>query len=510
VLFFAVKKPSFNQLADSLKSVRFQSAKIKGENLPELFGLFILVFSLSLTAFFIPANTIQDYDDLSYHLPIIYDFSDDGKKTFFAEPHNIYEYRSNQFPLLLESFTGVTNYFLGSVFFKFVPFFSLILSLFLIFFLSRLIGFKEHFSVMLFALAPSVLVFTRYFYTDIFLSMLFLGCVFFILNYLKTQQKYFIFVSGFLAGLMFLTKFTGVVFFIGLLLFLFYKKKFRESVLFSLIFVLVAFVFVSSHFGIPIQQITVGDYGKIASNPFIEIPSKAFDVAKILIDRFAEAYYIPFIPFLFLLALFWRTKNEMNLLVLFFISLIFFLFVNIVVNAEPTSTGFPRYFFPLYALLCVFSGIQLKKMAFFKDKRIFLFVSILFVLLMFLISIFVLSILVPESKTVHYSRIGGEIPNNSDVSVWFVNGAALKSRIDKAVLYDYSWQADFSGEPCVFLQSQEINYIVYFHIDKDATYLGEFGSKLRESLLKGECSELISESKGSLNSATFGVISYPK
>jgi len=504
VIFFVVKKPKFETVLISIKKIKFGSLPIQRENLLNLFILFILILIFSLMAFSIPLNKIIAYDDASYHLPIILNIADDGQKTFFSETHNIYQVRSNQFPLLFESFTGATKFLLKNDFFWLISFFSLILSLFLIYFISKETGQNQIFSSILYAFSPLVILFSRYFYVDTFLSMFFLGAVFFVLKYVKDNNLLFVLVAGFLSGLMFLTKFTGGIFFAGLFLFLLYKKKFKALVFFALIFVLVSLVFVVSHLGVPVEQASVGSYGSFSSNPFFQIPLNIFRVAEVFFIFFSNNFFIFFIPLLFVLGLFWE-KKKTDFSVLFFISLILFLGIIFVNQAYPTTSGFPRYFLPVYSLLCIFSGIQFKKIVLLKDKRISVFASSLFVLFMLFTSVSILSefSVVPSANVLPSEA--NKIENSFDTKVWFINGAALVINLDKATCFDYSWKTDFSGEPCDFLKKHKINYIVHFHIDK-LPDLGDFGIQLKESLDKNECSEVISVSRGSLNSATYRII----
>ncbi|MFH1663512.1 MAG: glycosyltransferase family 39 protein, partial [archaeon] len=493
VLFFVVKKPTFSGILNSIKKIKLNSVKIQRKNLPDLFILFVLVFSLSLTAFFIPINKALVHDDETYHFPIITDFADDGKKTFFSETTNIYEVRSNEFPLLFESFAGVTKFFLEDDFFWFVSFFSLILSLFLIFFISKLAGYSEFFSAALYGLTPLVLAFVRYFTVETFISMFFLGAVFFVLKYFEDNTDFFVLIAGFLSGLMFLTKFTGAIFFVGLFLFLLYKRKFKAAVFFGLLFILVSLTFVVFHFGVPVEQVSVGSYGGFAGN-LMQMPSNILKLFEVFFWFFSNNWYIFFIPLLFLIGLFWRKKEEKTFSVLFFISFLFFIFFITINNVSSSMTGLPRYFLPVYSLLCIFSGTQLKKIVLLKNKLFLILSYLIFILLILLTVISVIEIFLVESNQTHnYSYIEG-IDDAEGVSVWFVDGGALKTRFNKATLYDYSWQTDFSGNPCDFLKKNKIDYVVYFHFPVESSYtvyLGNFKGKLRKSLLNGECDELV-------------------
>ncbi|MBU2475972.1 glycosyltransferase family 39 protein, partial [Candidatus Micrarchaeota archaeon] len=513
LLFFLIKRNSFIQLFSGIKEFKLNKAKLDASKVPELVSLFILVFVLFFAGFSIPLNKIVNYDDSSYHLPIIYDIAEDGKKTFFSETHNIYQVRSNQFPLLFESFVGTTKFFLGSIFFWWVSFFSLILSLFLIYFIGKEIGYNELYSLVIYGLTPFVLVFSGYFGVENFLSLFFLASVFFVLKYVKGDNLFFLGVAGFCSGLMFLTKFTGGIFFVGLLLFLLFKKKFKPALFFTLIFVLVSSIFFVMHFTVPIGQESVGGYGELAKENFTEkILVNAFFAAERLFSYFASNFYIFFVPILFFFGLFWRKNNEKNFIFLLLISGFSLLSVTLVSNATPTYSGFPRYFWPVYSLLCIFSGIQLKKISCLQDKRISVFFGVLFVLIMLSVSIPLIQHFGPKHKQNTSTYVGKGIENDSNITVWFLNNASLHVRLDKVVAYDFAWRTDFFGDPCEFLQKHDIDYVVYYKIDNDSDnlagspdYLGDFGLKLREDLLNGKCSELISKSDPLNNASTFKI-----
>ncbi len=412
IVFFVLKKPNFKRVFYSIKEIKLPSKTVKKENLFELTGIFILVFCFSLIVFFIYAGQPYSFDDSAYHLPIINDFADDGEKTFFVEPKNVYELRSNQFPLLFESFAGVSKFFIGGNLFHFISFFSFVLSLFLVYLISKLTGYNEFFSLVIFGLTQSVLILTRYFSAETFLPLLFLGAVFFVLKFIKTEKLFFIFVSGFLAGLMFLSKFTGFIFFAGLFLFLLYKRKFKESVLFALIFVLISSVFFVSHLNVSFNENTMGAYGKIVAENIWDKPSlNFFKITEILFYFFSNNYYFFLIPLLFVLGFFGLKEKELDFFVLMNITFVLFLFVNVVNQMVPTYTGFPRYFLPIYSLLCIFAGIQLKKAFFFRNKLIKVLLGLIFIFLILFSSFFILGVFNHQAgKTVFYSD--KLIPNN--------------------------------------------------------------------------------------------------
>jgi hypothetical protein len=246
---------------------------------------------------------------------------------------------------------------------------------------------------------------------------------------------------------------------------------------------------------VPFQKTGIGDYGKISGNLFSQVFLNFFVLSEIFFYLFSNNVYVFFLPFLFVAGLFWIKKSEKDFSVLFFVSFILFLFVTLISKASPTFTGFPRYFIPIYSLFCIFSGIQLKKIVLFRDKRIAVFCVTLFVLFMLFNLFLVLSVLYNEpnfSSGASYLKL---IEDDSNTTVWFVDGGALKLRFKKATLYDFAWKADFSGSPCDFLRENEIDYVVYFHfpLEKEySSYLGDFKTKLRQSLLEGKCSRKIS------------------
>ena len=516
--FFLIKKPKINRIFDSVKKVKLNISPIKREKVFELLLLFLLVFSLSLSAFFIPISNVISADDSIYHLPIINDISENGQKTFFYETHNIYQVMSNQFPLLFESFAGATKFLLNLNLnlLRFVPFFALVLSLFLIYFISRQVGYNEFYSVTLYGLTFIVLNFSRYFGTESFLSLFFLGAVFFVLKYIKNGELFFLGVAGFCSGLMFLTKFTGGIFFVGLLLFFLYKRKFRASFLFGLVFVLVSLIFFVSHFGVPFSLVSVGSYGKLVSENLLTTTFlNVFGVIETFFWGFSNNQYVFFLPLIFFFGLFWKKNRKTVFFELFLISLFLFLFVVFINSTYPTHTGFPRYFLPIYSLLCIFCGIQLKQIITVLKGKSRHFFEIIFILAILFLSINILDNLYLETKSLNYNYHGKGIPNKSNLTVWFVNGFSWILKLDNAKVYDKVWKTDFSGGPCEFLRKNKIDYVVYYNIDHNpdamkgyyTNNLGEFGLNLRESLFNSECTELFSRVPGwTNNSATFKVI----
>jgi len=283
------------------------------------------------------------------------------------------------------------------------------------------------------------------------------------------------------------------------LLFLLYKRKFKASVLFGLIFVLISLVFVVSHLTVPVEQNSVGGYGEISANILTQVFSNSIKMGDVFLQFFSinsSVAYIFFVPLLCFLGLFWITKKEKNFLKLLIISAVLFLFVNSVISARPTFTGITRYFIPIYSLLCIFAGIQLKKISLLNNKLISIFSGVLFISLILFISIFSLTIFNEElnsKKSFSYSK---GIEDDSELVIWFVDGGALSSGFSKSTLYDYSWETDFSGNPCQFLKNNSIDYVVYFHFpieDLYTNYLGDFGPKLRQSLLDDNCSVKVSK-----------------
>ncbi len=504
-LFVFLKKPDFNKTLISLKEIRLEKKRIELTNIPAMLIVFLLVIVFSFTVFSTWNFKFINYDDSSYHLPIVFDIADDGKKTFFLETKNIYEVRSNQFPLLFESFAGSVKLFIGSNFHWLSSFYALLISLFFIFLLSRLLGYNEVFSAAFYGLTPVVLVFSTYFGVESFLSMFFLASVFFALKFIQSENILFVLLSGFSLGLMFLTKFTGIIFFVPVLLFFLFKKKYKQTAVFFIVFFLISLVFFVSHLNVPIEKEGVGDYGKFASgNLFEKISANIIKLSEILFHYFRFNFYLFFIPFLFVLGILWFKQKEKELAFLLFSCLILFLLITFFNKALPTYSGFPRYFLPVYSLMCVFAGMQLKKIM-LKDKKTALFFGFLFIFLLAFSSVTILSHFSGGFSSAPANYSGKGIDNIEGIKVWFVNGAALQIRLDKAELYDYVWKADFSGNPCEFLRKNEIDYVVFFHVDVDPPELGDFGKNLRQSLFNGDCSEVFHSIDNSVNSVTFKI-----
>ena len=142
----------------------------------------------------------------------------------------------------------------------------------------------------------------------------------------------------------------------------------------------------------------------------------------------------------------------------------------------------------------------MKNIILLKSKILSLFLNSLFIILILLISISILThfaadAMVTKGTPNSFKGIKG-IEDKNKVIVWFVDGGALSSRFDNAILYDYTWNVSFEGNPCTFLKKNKVNYIVYFHFyieEGYSKYLGDFRSILRDSLVNEECSELVSK-----------------
>lgn len=477
-----------------LRDTKIKKRRIKKENLIEVIGLFLLTLIIVFTCFFVYLNNLVIADEASFHLPTINDYAEDGEKTFYENPKNLYEVMSNQFPLLFESFTGINKILIKERAWKLFPLLPLIISIGLIYLVGRENGKKNSFSLLIYSLSPIVIILSWSFYVELFLVMIFLGAVYFLLKYIESVNKRHLIIASFLMGLLILTKLSGIIFVMGLLFFLLYKRKPKQAVISVCILFLVLITYTSYLIENPTDKSGLGDYGKISEDLLVRTPKNFLRLGELFYWFFSSQAYFPLIPFLFLLSFFWIEKKERNILELTLICLVFFIFFTVISASYPTKSGFHRYFIPLYALICVISGNQIKKM-WEKNKRLFFIVGCLSLSIM----VYTSALLVLDMNNILLSEGKGEpklysfIPNDSNVNVWYINGAAKIHGLEKTISYDFISFEKFDSTPCEFLKEKKINRMVYYHNDELPRTIANkvFGKKLKESLDKNECSELI-------------------
>ncbi len=418
-------------------------------------SIFILFFSLDL-----------HFDSLSYHLPLINEFSINGKMPFYQEQLNGFKVIANTYPLLFESITGLTRMF--SIFmWKSIPAFIFLFTLFIIYLLTNLEDKKNNwFASIFFGLSSAVFFLSHSFLSDLFLTMNFLISFYFIQLYFRKQQRAFFVLSVFFAVSMILTKFIGLVFLLILLVFVLLKSKKLKEVLmyFSLVVVFSSFFFISK-----ISSL-LWLYSKYSSIPSQSAPliNLFFIVLNKLLIAFTSLYFIPVIVF-FILAFFSKNLRKNALFLAFFISIFFIILSFGKVNEFVFGSTY-RYFLPLYALICVLAGKYFSSIIF--EKTVYSNIAKLVFVLGLFYSVIVISPnaidLLNNSESIYsnsYVKALHEfIPNNFSSKVFFANVYnPILLGLENTFILDFFSFDGFPSGSCEFLYNQKVNRIVFFN-----------------------------------------------
>lgn len=475
-------------------NINLKENKKRNEKILEDISLFLLVILIVLLAVFHLYTPGTRWDEYSYHLPMINQYSVNGKAETFNEVDNGYMELSNNFPSLFHAFLGLNKRIIESGLWKNYLTIFFILTLGVIYLISKEIGTDNFYGFTIFGLSSFVIMCARSFYVEIFFTMLFLSGILFLLFFLRKKNKQSLILSAFLFGLLIITKYYGIIFIIIITIYLINKIKKEQLFIFLIIIFLVPSLFFISHLSFFSPDLGLGDYGR----PSFQLPHLINNTSLVLSYLFEYFISLRFFPLavLSLLGIFLLKKppqKQFIRLALFII--IGFVFLNFFLESTPTFRGFTRYLIPLFAMLCIISGSFIKMfLSKLKNNKVKLFSMLLILTLIFFSSYHLIGSSATFLMVIKYYNVGAiqlltqNIPNEESSHILFVGANAFVYRFDKAKIYDYHSKKFNEDNVCSVLKENKINYIVKFEIENDSKFKNKkFDENLNNSVKEGYC-----------------------
>ena len=460
LLFFLNKKK--NSFKNELKNI-FKSKIVNHKVSSLLFILIFVIFVIGMLYLFLVP--IQTWDDLSYHVPLINDFGENGQFKTYNAPKNIFEIRANRFPKLFESTIGVMKLISEFDYWRIIPMIILLLTGYIIFIILKEVGRPTLWGPLLFISTRQILYFAISYYVDIYLSMIILTSIYFLIKYLKKNSLDMLLLMGFFLGLGILTKFTGIIFFCLIVCFLLYKT---QDLFATIKMSLVTSITCAFYILLQIANLTVdnrlgiGTYGKVIGSRLLEVFSTNFIQIITIFWYFNLSHVFSSVVFLFALAFIFQKNQNKNMREILLFVFVGFILITCFFEAKPTFTGFPRYFFPIYGLLCIAAALFFEKLSETKIKSVARAIIIASVIM----GMFTYSSIVTNEISKHSFgqqetfAINNYIPNHEGVTVFFTTAEPLILGLENTTVKDFSAYSNFPENVCEFLKKEKINYIV--------------------------------------------------
>lgn len=475
-------------------------------------GLLFLVFIIIFSIYFLLRFDDLQFDSLSYHLPFIYDFASDGTFSHFESPINNFQLRSNYYPKLFESFTGLLLHF-STIIFKLFPIVPFVLALLFIWNISRQLHSKPSiFPVLFFAGGYLVLLQAISYYVDVFLSALLLGAVYVLLRHRQNMSGPNLECAFFLLGCMLATKLTSFVIVFAVLAWIAWNdfpsirsKFFSLSTLlllgggfFPIFFVFNYFTGNISSFGL-----AAGNAALLSAESFWEQLLSNSHAVGVVILFFSLFGYFPLVLFpTFIAAL----RHRATLILQYFRGLTIFgiaIFACYILftASNARSDTFPRFILPFIGLISIHAGLQWQRWVdyFAQNSSSFALIvrrALVFcMVLMLLVAFFQFVLLLLQREAEHpvlLNIIYEKIPNDTNVVIYFGNTPnSIGFGFENTTIFDYSSFLSTEKEGCDFLQKKGVTHLVIFNPDILRKELGEFNRHVFEDAAAGKCGKFL-------------------
>lgn len=471
--------------------------------------LFLLFFIFIILGIYIAATPVHAFDDFVYHVPLINDFSQDGKFERYSQPKIDLELRANRYPLLFETILGVAKFSSGVEYWRILPVIFLVLAAYLIFLISKELGHANLLGPFLFVSSLHVFQNSTTYSLDIFMSLVLLTAIYFLILNLKNNNNANLFFAGFFMGLGILTKLTGIIFFALIIIFLIIKKNKMQSVIkmaFAVFLTIsiyataqVAYYGVDANMGVGAWSTIAGDFFGTFTRNFSEIFVVLFDF--IVIFEFSIIALV-----FFALSMAKNRKEDisfLNQLALFLLLGLIFAFS--LTQYLPSYSDIPRFLFPVYALICTSAGFFTAILGNEKIRKI-LEIAVIIIAITALYETACLQMqyaggIIYGKTDAGYSSL---LPNESGTKIFFPTSSALVLGLEETELADITTYKKIDLGVCDFLKKEKINYVVIHWIGNWEYELRKFGSpnfdfvkELVEEVDTGECTKIIKGDKSS-------------
>jgi 4-amino-4-deoxy-L-arabinose transferase-like glycosyltransferase len=475
-----------------------------------LIGALMVILILTLNISIQYQDT--EFDALSYHLPFIQDFIDNGKESFFPAPENNYQYRANFYPKLFEAMAGGFGIVSPSLL-PIIPWITYVLCIVLLAVLSKSIGLDSLWASAFFGLSTLVVWQAHTAYLDLFLTALTIGCAIILLRLRKSSNHAEWSTIGLLSGAMLATKGTAFILVIPLLLTLalfFSRDWWRHKVswmigfgiggaYYLLLFIMRYWTHPVSAFALGAGNLTTGHKG-LVDTFFSNSTLLVIGVMHIL-----KTGLFSWIPVAGFFGGSFRPKEFLGSPIVAWIGgvlLVFVLFI-LVGSANARMDTFPRFLIPVYALICVIGAQIIEKIiqSLPRQRIRRLARGIIVVLIIIQLAGSTANMLhITSLKELNkqgslpttLSVIQSSIPDLEGNTVYYANTPnTIIHGFEKIRVLDYTSFRTTSSPACDFLRDKEATHLVIFNFKNPRSEFGLFNREIIEEAQRGECGKTL-------------------
>ncbi len=487
------------------------------EKMPSPF--FVLsMFLLTIYFFVLVLLPNHGFDNLSYHIPFIHEFSSFGQISLPVEPMNWVDHAHYIYTKSIEMVLGLSHQILtGS--YPWIHFLFLAGFVFLLPDLALKAGAKRPWlASVIFLSSGFVLGTVKHYFIETAILLLYTSVLLLIMERKDAAGRIpLLFIFGMAIAL---SKNTGVIFLIGVALasYYFYRSH-REGIALvggGLLGIIVSFLpaaFVVSllkEFQI-VQVTSVGQY-----TPYEMRILLIWEGIKRFILR--DIWAVPFLlsPFVFLISP--KSRPALGMIFASFICLCLSFVVTNFFALTYLQIG-AYYSFAFIGGLSIAFPIFLEKI---EEKMVYPISRVAVPLLLITLLVGIGSVLTFTQlyssggviNGTFYNDLHDSIPNSPSTKIFSMNNVnPLTLGFEKAIITDYTKYPRPSGDPCTFWKENEITHIVYWRHTSSSYQLDggnpEFYRDSQEELLQGTCTRLLMQPPTPIN-PLIGEVLYEK
>jgi hypothetical protein len=462
--------------------------------------LFFALFAALMVAYAVLClNAVSSFDTLSYHLPAIDRFTENGQLPDFKNPTNGFEASIMAYPFAMHALIGGFNILTGGRVENYFMFLLVLLLALMIYFVGGRAGNKTFLGPVFFFLSPIVLLFGTPILTDMYSALFFLLGTYFLIRALGENSALFALLNGAAFGLMLLGKPVGAFFYAANLAFLAWHRRWAGSAASLGGFLLVSGAYLSRAAAwLPLMSERWGTVGFSAALGAKEYLAGFHTLAASTWQLIGGLYITIVVPFL-LAALIVRKRGIGND---FFLKLGLFLFVFYFATAPLNLwfrrfIGFSRFIWPVLIVWSISAAEEAKNLL--KGKGIMRHISI--VLLAGVLLGHMSYVAIQSARALHgggkpvasaYYSMREIIPNKAGIKVYNANSDnPIIYGFEKVSIVDTHSFPEPVGGPCEFLKEEKIDYVLFWLPHKISPFLfPHFNKRLLESIEKEECGKV--------------------
>lgn len=439
------------------------------------------------------------YDTLSYHRPLIQSFSTQGMIPLVVSPSNDFERIEAYYPKLFEAWVGTIGSLAPEVA-AFIPFLIFVGIVSVLYSLSKRLSLPSFPTILFFVAGAVSLGQSISFYVDGFLTFLLLVGILLMMRQTEKPSNSYFFLLGLIAAAIVLTKVSGIIWAIPLLLAAVFisRSKGIFAIVVSGVLVICYGLLTFSRIPFHFEMLTGVNGLSVQGYSFSLIMNRLAILIRAFLNVFSGGLWFPVTAIgLYAGPFFWSIKKYRPLIGIAFLSFLCWIPLLFFSNQNIRLDTFPRLLLPLTAIWSIFAVYTFKKLAEYWPifNRVLTGLSVVAWAGTLL---FLGSVLVLYSQSATFGQVLENalhvIPNNSSTTVFMANAPnGIYSLFDKGKVWDQFTfhRVSVNESPCQMLREKGGTHIVVFFPNAPRDDLGSFTITLLSEINNGNCGSLI-------------------